>query len=289
MAATTKLKPTIFIVGPTASGKSSVALQAAVRFGGEIISADSRAIYKGMSIGTAKPTASEQKAVPHWGIDLIEPGQRFTAYDFKNYANRTIDDIKNRGRIPIIVGGTGLYIDSILFDFTFREVNPALRQKLDLLIVRELQERIIEAGYQMPQNSNNKLHLIRVLETGGQISEKQPLRTGCLVFGIMPPAKEIQSSIDKRVEAMFRVGLIREVTQLLDAYGESFEAVAGIGYKFCISHLRGEINLDKTKELFKKSDWHYARRQRTWLRRHNFIDWSVSAEECYSKISSSLK
>ena len=127
-------KPLVVIVGPTASGKSALAISLAEKFGGEIICADSRTVYKGMDIGTAKPTVDEQARVPHWGLDLVEPGERFSAAKFKRYAIAKIDEIHSRGNIPFLVGGTGLYIDGILFDYEFgSDFNAELRKKLESL------------------------------------------------------------------------------------------------------------------------------------------------------------
>ena len=133
--------PLIVIAGPTASGKTALAVRLAERFGGEIICADSRTIYRGMDIGTAKPTRDERASVPHWGLDLVEPGERFTVATFKAYAEQKIAEIRERGNIPFLVGGTGLYIDAIVFDFAFAgEANEVLREQLEQMNVQELQK-----------------------------------------------------------------------------------------------------------------------------------------------------
>jgi tRNA dimethylallyltransferase len=129
--------PLVVIVGPTASGKSATAMRIAKEYGGEIICADSRTIYKGMDIGTAKPTAEDRRQVPHWGLDLVEPGQQFTAADFKEYANQKIYEIRQRGNLPILVGGTGLYVDGVIFNYRFGKTNPELRKKLEQLSLDE--------------------------------------------------------------------------------------------------------------------------------------------------------
>ena len=155
----------IVITGPTASGKTSLAIKLAKLFGGEIISADSRAIYKDINIASAKPTIEERDGVPHWGFDLVEPGERFTAADFKEYAYSKIEDILSRGKIPFLVGGTGLYIDAVLYDYEFGgEVSDVFRRKLNSKSLEELQEYILENKIQMPENFKNKRYLIRAIE-----------------------------------------------------------------------------------------------------------------------------
>jgi tRNA dimethylallyltransferase len=144
--------PLIVIVGPTASGKSALAMQLAERFGGEIICADSRTVYKGMDIGTAKPSAEDQARVPHHGLDLVEPGERFSAVDFKNYATQTIADIRARGKIPFLVGGTGLYVDAVIFDYHFGQADPELRAKLEALSLEELHEYCRNNNIKLPEN-----------------------------------------------------------------------------------------------------------------------------------------
>ena len=149
--------PLVVIVGPTASGKTSLAIDLAKRYGGEIICADSRTIYKEMDIGTAKPTAAQRAEVTHWGLDLVEPGESFSAYDFKIYANQKIQEIRKRGNIPFMVGGTGLYIDAVLFDYEFGQpADPELRQTLQLMSVSELQNYCIRYNSKLVWIDKNK-------------------------------------------------------------------------------------------------------------------------------------
>ena len=145
--------PLIAIVGPTASGKTALAIRLASQFGGEVVCADSRTIYKGLAVGTAKPTQVEQSMVPHWGIDLVEPGEYFTVADFKEYTRQKIREIRGCGNIPFLVGGTGLYVDSVIFDFSFASKSDGdLREDLDCKTIQELQEYC----------KNNNIHLLRI-------------------------------------------------------------------------------------------------------------------------------
>jgi tRNA dimethylallyltransferase len=178
MVATGKIE-LVAIVGPTASGKSGLAMETARRFYGEIIAADSRTIYKGMDIGTAKPSKADQAEIPHWGLDLVEPGQGFSAQKFKVYANQKITDINLRGKLAILVGGTGLYMDSVLYDFQFGPAADAeQRSALERLNVEQLQIIIEQKGLARPENIKNKRHLIRTIERRGQAGTKRALRPG---------------------------------------------------------------------------------------------------------------
>lgn len=178
--------PIVFIVGPTASGKTALAIELAREVGGEIIAADSRTIYKGMDIGTAKPSAAEQALIPHWGLDLVEPGESFSAADFKAYALQKIDEISARGHIPFIVGGTGLYVDAVLFDYQFGPAaNRDLRAQLETKSIEELQEYCKNNNIELPENSQNKRYLIRQIELQGQAKTRRftPV-DGAIVVGI---------------------------------------------------------------------------------------------------------
>lgn len=158
--------PLIAIVGPTASGKTAMAIELAKRFDGEIICADSRTVYKGMDIGTAKPTFDEQATVPHHMLNLVEPNERYTVADFQQGVRKLIDDITARGKFAMLVGGSGLYVDSVIFDYEFgSDRDPIQRARLNELSVAELQNICLENNITLPENSQNKRHLIRVVET----------------------------------------------------------------------------------------------------------------------------
>src|ERR1700758_1680789 len=158
-------KPLVVIVGPTASGKTKLAVELAEKFGGEIICADSRTVYRGMNIGTAKPTEEERRRVPHWGLDLVDPDQRFTAADFKSYAEQKISEIRARGRMPFLVGGTGLYIDGVIFDYRFGTApDEKLRAQLEKMSLEELHEYCAKNNIMLPENDKNKRYVIRAIE-----------------------------------------------------------------------------------------------------------------------------
>lgn len=272
----------LVIVGPTASGKSDLAMRLAGEFDGEIICGDSRTVYKSMDIGTAKPTPEDQAEVKHWGLDLVEPGQRFTAADFKKYAGNAIADILNRGKLPILVGGTGLYIDSVIFDFGFRDdVDLLKRQKLEGLSVPELQKIIQEKGYKMPENKQNKRHLIRTVETKGQVgSRKNRLPKGVILVGILPTDEVIKARIGQRAEQIFADGVLDETKKLVRKYGkEAIDSTGGIVYGICLKVLDGNITEVEAIEEFQKADWQYAKRQKTWFKRNPHINWFNSPDE----------
>ena len=169
--------PLIVITGPTASGKSALAMDIAKKYGGEIICADSRTVYKGMDIGTAKPTEQDQREVPHHLLDVVEPNQPFSAAEFKERANQAICDISARGKLPMLVGGTGLYIDAVLFDYHFGlPADPNRRSDLQAMSVEQLQHVCLEQGIHLPINVRNKRHLVRAIEIGGVIQQPKKLR-----------------------------------------------------------------------------------------------------------------
>jgi tRNA dimethylallyltransferase len=277
----------IAIVGPTASGKSELALKVAQDFNGEIIAADSRTIYKGMDIGTAKPTKKEQELIPHWGIDLIEPGQFYNAYQFKKYAEAKIADIENRGKLPILVGGSGLYIDAVLFDFDFVETaNNHQRLELEELNTEQLQKLIKKHGFELPENSQNRRHLIRTIEREGKIGNKRSLKNNTIVIGLNLPSSDLKKRIYSRAETYFASGLLQETKLLMNKYSvELLKKTHGIAYIATVGMLNNEITENEAIEIIQKREWQYARRQRTWFRRNKFIQWYESSELAYKEIA----
>jgi tRNA dimethylallyltransferase len=277
----------LVIVGPTASGKSALALKIAKAFNGEIIAADSRTIYKGMDIGTAKPTRTEQNIVPHWGIDLVEPGISFSAARFKEYAEAKIADIRQRDKLPILVGGTGLYIDSVVFDFKFPPVSDSrLRRELENMTVDELQGVIRDKNYKMSGNLLNRRHLIRTIEREGSIGSRATSPpNSILMIGLLPCDQKLRENIDHRAEEMFQGGIVNETEKLLSKYGRgALESTGGIIYRVCLRLISGEVDKAQAIDLFKKSDWQYARRQKTWFKRNKFIQWYADSQEAFTSV-----
>ncbi len=286
METSTQRPKLLVIVGPTASGKSDLAMKIAQESNGEIITADSRTIYRGMDIGTAKPTPKEQRQTAHWGLDLVQPGQLYSAAKFKKYAERKIKDIQSRGKLPILVGGTGLYVDGVLFDFEFRSpVDPKQRQALEKLSTEQLQRIIEEKGYQTPQNRQNRRHLIRTIERQGTTGTKKQPKKDILIIGLLPSGEELKQRIHDRVEVWFKHGLSKEVQELLNTYGDKWLSSAGIGYRAVAEYLEGRSTLEEAKSIFEKEHWQYARRQKTWFKRHKFIRWFDSPDKAYKEVS----
>lgn len=280
----------IVIVGPTASGKTALAISIAKKFNGEIICADSRTVYKGLNIGTAKPTLKEQAEVPHYMLDLIEPDQVFTAAEFKRRTQELIDNISGRGKLPILVGGTGLYIDGVIFDFAFLPLaDPQERAELESKTVEELQQEIIKLGIQMPENSKNKRYLIRALETNGEIPVKKGLRKNTLLIGLDPGREKVKERINKRVEKMVDVGLIDEIKDVSTKYGWDAPALRAPGYKAFREYIEGRLTLAEAKELFVKNDFNLAKRQMTWFKRNSLINWFSSSNEVEAVVKNFLQ
>lgn len=290
MATATQRPELLVIVGPTASGKSDLALKVAQRFNGEIVAADSRTIYIGMDIGTAKPTKEEQELVPNWGLDLVEPGHSFSAYQFKKYAEAKIQDIQRRGKLPILVGGTGLYIDSVVFDFDFiAGSDPAKREELEQISTEQLQNIIQAKNYPKPENIRNRRHLIRTIEREGRTGGNSSVKDNALQIGILPEPQILQKRIDQRAQKYFDNGLLKETQKLLNRYGEeALLKTGGIAYMASFKVLNGELNTAQAVELIQKQEWQYARRQRTWFKRNKFIRWFDSADAAYKEIASIL-
>lgn len=267
--------PLVVIVGPTASGKTALAIDLAQRYSGEIICADSRTIYKDMDVGTAKPTAAEQQIVPHWGLNLVLPGERFTAADFKEYAENKIKEIRGRGNIPFLVGGTGLYSDAVLFNYQFGDnADPVIRQKLEAWSVEELQEYCIKSNIMLPENKNNKRYIIRAIEQNGINNRRQldPIQNS-IVVGIATERNELRTRIECRAEQLFADGVVEEAKMLGKKYGWNNEAMTGNVYPLVHHYLQGALTLAEVKQKFVTLDWRLAKRQLTWLKRNKHIIW----------------
>ncbi|MBQ3464805.1 tRNA dimethylallyltransferase [Candidatus Saccharibacteria bacterium] len=237
---------TIIILGPTGSGKTGVSIEIAKKIGGEIISADSRAIYKGMDIGTAKPTKEEMDGIPHYGLDLVKPGERFTVADWKQYALEKIDDIKARGKVPIIVGGTGLYIDALIYDYKFK--GPTGEK------IGDFEQKTC--------------------------TDRTDIKGDYLLIGIKWETPELRKRLAQRIEKMFSKELYDETENLVKKYSWDSQAMKSDIYEYAWKYLCGELSLEEAKEKCFYEDWHLAKRQMTWFKRNKNINW-LKLEEVY--------
>ena len=267
--------PLIVIVGPTASGKTSLAINLAEIYGGEIICADSRTVYKDMDIGTAKPSYEDCQRVPHWGIDLVYPYEYFSAAEFKQYSLKKIEDIRSRNKIPFLVGGTGLYIDAIVFDYKFgNKSDVKKRTLLEKLTIEELWEYCSKNNIELPDNYNNKRYVIRCIEQGGiNNSRKVEINNNIIVVGISTDRDNLRKRIKDRIEQFFDNNVVEEARILGKIYGWDNRAMSGNIYPILHKYIDNEINIEEAKvEIFYR-DWHLAKRQMTWFRRNNNIEW----------------
>ena len=230
---------TLVILGPTGSGKTGIGIKLAKRLNGEIISADSRAIYKGMDIGTAKPSREEQDGIVHHGLDLVEPGERFTVADWKVYAEAKIKDIKARGKLPIIVGGTGLYIDALVFDYHFK--GPTGQK------INDFEQK--------------------------SCSDRTEIKGDYNIIGIKWSTEDLRARLKKRIDQMYHEDLYKETKKLVQKYGWDSQAMKSNIYEFAYKYINGEMTLDEAKEKSFYEDWHLAKRQLTWFKRNENIIW----------------
>ncbi len=281
----------VAIVGPTSSGKSELGNAIATKFGGEIICADSRTIYRGMDIGTAKPTANDQANVVHHGLDIIEPSQSFSAAEFKRLANRHIKEIQRKGRLPILVGGSGLYVYSVIFDYKF-PAGPTneLRESLNKLTIDELKLKLkmMDSIVFQKIDINNPRRLIRAIETAGQDRTAQDkLRENTILVGVFPGFDELKHRIKNRTKMMIDSGLVDEVRSLDRKYGET-EALKSIGYNEIRECIDGKYSLAEATELINLHTLQLAKRQMTWLKRNKEINWFTDVGEGLEYISEQL-
>ncbi len=269
--------PVVVILGPTGSGKTGVSIKIAKAIGGEVISADSRAIYKGMDIGTAKPSIEEQDGVPHFGIDLVEPGERFTVADWKAYAEEKIEEIRARGHVPMVVGGTGLYIDALVYDYQFKApdlANPAPGSSRPSSRGSDPNSR-----QQAPKCAGLAKSGSKVITN--QAPDRESICTNYLLIGVKTDPEVLRERLAVRAEQMFCTELYDETKKLVEKYGWDSQAMKSNIYQFAWQYLNGEITLEKAKELFIYDDWHLAKRQLTWFKRTPEINW-LPLEKIYS-------
>ena len=280
--------PLIVIVGPTASGKTSLAIQLAKKYKGEIICADSRTVYRGMNIGTAKPSLGEQQGVSHWGFDLVDPGDSFSVSQFKDYARQKIKEIRSRGNIPFLVGGTGLYIDSVIFDFQFGgKSSKEKRTNLQEMTISELQQYCANHDVALPENSKNKRYLVRAIERAYEKPSglEAPLNNA-IVVGITTDKQLLRQRITDRAKKMFKDGVVEETIGLANNTGWCNEAMTGNVYPIIKKLIEKEIDEGQAIQEFIISDVNLVKRQLTWFRRNPFIEWGDvnSCEQYLSRV-----
>ena len=276
----------IIIGGPTASGKSELAVQAALALEGEVISCDSMQIYKGMDIGTAKIRADEMRGVPHHMLDVADPKQPFSAFDYSHAVTKIINELRCKGKMPIIVGGTGLYVESLVYPLSFiaqsdESVRKRLYREYESLGAQTMYERLCEID---PQDAakihpNNVKRLLRALEiyeisgkTKSQCAEREINPAYEIGMFITDPQRELlYAAIDARVEKMFEQGIVGEVETLL-SNGVSWDSqsMQAIGYKEFKPYFAGKATLEEVKADIKRNSKKYAKRQTTWFKRYSF-------------------
>ena len=277
----------VIITGPTGIGKTELSLELAKKYKGEIISSDSMQIYKKLNIGTAKIDLNKT-SIPHHMIDIIEPSDNFTVADFKNSAKKIITDINNRGGLPFLVGGTGLYINSLVYNLDFTETEPDYEYRDELREILEeegsefLYEKLQDQDSDMAEkiHKNNGQRIIRALEIlksgnkKGDNFREENKDYNLIYIGLNMDRAKLYEKINQRVDKMIDLGLVDEVKNLLDeGLDKNSQSLKAIGYKEVISYLDSEIDFAEMVDLIKKNSRHYAKRQLTWFRRDKRIKW----------------
>ena len=281
----------IVVIGPTSVGKTKMGVELAKVFNGEVISGDSMQIYKDMDIGTAKPSKEEMQGITHHLIDFVEPNQRYSVAEFKKDAESAIEEILEKGKTPIVVGGTGLYVDSLIYGIEYQdiELDEKYRQELEERVEKEGLEKLYEEAQKIdPQamekiSVNDKKRILRVLEiyksTGKNKTEqeiesrKKGVKYDYKVFAINWDRQLLYERINKRVDIMIEQGLIQEVEQLLKKYDEFPTAMQGLGYKEVVEYLQGITTKEEMIEKLKMETRRYAKRQITWFKKNKQTIW----------------
>lgn len=287
-------QPLLIILGPTAAGKTDISIEVAKIVKGEIISADSMLVYRGMDIGTAKPTSEEMQNIPHHMIDVVEPDQEFSVAMYQTAVEKLISDISGRGNLPILVGGTGLYIRAVVDEYNFTPVakDDRLREKLkteaEQLGPMEMHRKLakVDPISATRLHPNDLRRVVRALEvyylTGIPMSQQNQVNKGMnqnnskykfKMFGLTMDRQLLYKRIEQRVDLMLERGLIEEVRNLMERYDTFGTALQGLGYKEIIGYLKGEYSLDVAVEILKRDTRRFAKRQLTWFRADKRIEW----------------
>ena len=287
------MKPkVIVIVGPTASGKTALSIELAKRINGEIVSCDSMQIYKEMDIGSAKPSKEEMQGIKHYLIDCIEPDERFSVAEYKKQAERAIEEIISKGKTPIVIGGTGLYADSLIYGIEYPEIEFDEEYRNELEAKANTKEGLEELYYNAKKidekaiqkiSANDKKRIIRILEifhaTGKTKTEleaesrKHEVKYEYITFAIDMDRQVLYDRINRRVDIMIEKGLIDEVKKLLQKYKKFPTAMQGLGYKEVVEYLDGVLTKEEMIEKIKQETRRYAKRQLTWFRKNKNTIW----------------
>ena len=292
----------IVICGPTASGKTKLSIEIAKKINGEIVSADSMQIYKDMTIGTAKPTPEEMQGIKHYLIDFVLPNQRYSVADYNKDALKAIDEIIKKGKTPLVVGGTGLYVNSLIYGIEYSdiEVDIEYREKLEKIAKLEGIERLYEMAKEIDPEAikniskNDQKRICRILEiyhtTGKNKTEqeKESRKNGpkyqYLLYGITMDREKLYDRINKRVDIMINDGLIEEVQNIVKKYDEFPTAMQGLGYKEVVEYLNGITTKEEMIEKIKMETRRYAKRQLTWFKKCENIKWINGLDDIQNNI-----
>lgn len=297
-------KPKVIVIcGPTASGKTKLSIEVAKMVNGEIVSADSMQIYKDMTIGTAKPTTEEMQGIKHYLIDFVSPDKRYSVAEYKNDATNAIEEIISKGKTPIVVGGTGLYVNSLIYEIEYPsvELDMNYRKKLEEIAEKEGLDRLYEMAMKVDKlamkkiSPNDKKRICRVLEiyhatckTKTQIeieSRASEPKYDYLVFGINMDREKLYDRINRRVDIMIEDGLIDEVKEVLSKYNDFPTAMQGLGYKEVVEYLNGDTSKEEMIEKIKMETRRYAKRQLTWFRRYENITWIDGLDDIQKNVN----
>lgn len=301
------MKPkVVVIVGPTASGKTAVSIELAKKINGEIISADSMQIYKYMDIGTAKPTLEEMQGIKHYMLDVVMPDETFNVAKYKSMAESAIEEILKKGKVPIIVGGTGLYINTLVDGIEFADVPGDEEYRNELIekgyregamsIYKELEKIDSESAKKIdPNNIRRVARALEIYKVTGKtktqldIESRKEVKYDYRLFGMEWDRETLYNRIDLRVDKMIEAGLIDEVRNVTEKFKISNTAVQGLGYKEVIEYLNGNISYEEMIEKLKLETRHYAKRQLTWFRRDKRIKWIKPDENATCVIINELQ
>ena len=291
-----RLPKVVAVVGTNASGKSALGIALAKKYDAEIISADSRQVFRGLDLGSGKVTPEETQGVPHHLIDVREPNEFFSMADFQRMAYQAIDDIRGRGRLPMIVGGTGLYVDSVLDGYLLSDKEPdlAYRAELEKLTTPQLYDMLLELKPDVQVEKNNRNRVMRIIERihdGDDATTGKQARFESLRLGVSWPREVLGRRIDERLERRLEQGMIEEVQGLLDR-GVSREFLLGLGleYRFITQYLTGEIpDRDEMLARLAQAIKKFAKRQMTWFRRDKTIVWLDMAGDSLAQASEAIE